>query len=280
MVLLVPTDVDTVPREVFVMSLRTIIAGVTVAAVAGMGAVHSGMEYLQVGFRQAGQALVEKIPTQIEIERLELLVEKVDKELSGARRVKVEANLNFDKAREQACELKAKLDRDLAQMTAIRNRLPGGCASGTENCSKPDIASLESALRSRMERYRQDQESLVRLEESVKRMEASVGALNQTFDKRRQERDTLAARLSVIRTDKAALELATGGIGTLPSSDTLTRGEKLAETLERTLKIENELARTEIDIVEAVVADKVNTINAAAEFDKLIGESSSDLVSK
>ncbi len=47
------TDVETAPRKVFVMSLRTITAGVSVAAAAGFSPVHSGMVYLQASFRQA-----------------------------------------------------------------------------------------------------------------------------------------------------------------------------------------------------------------------------------
>lgn len=250
------------------MMTRAILAGAAVTALVGLGTIRSVSEYVQVGFRQAGEAIEDRIPVQVEVDRLQVVLEKTDDELSSGRRVRAEAGLRTDKARRELAAQRDKLDRDRRQMELIRSKLPGGSSA----CGSVDQVELAKALKARMERYQLQAQAVARMETAVAALEDRYAELDESLEARRRDRDLLAQRLAAIRTEQATLELVAGGVGNLPSSDTLARGQALAEKLEDAIAVERQLVASPADAIDRMLADAESDADILAEFDRIFAE--------
>jgi len=172
------------------MITRTFLAGTTVAALVGLGAIGTLGEYIQVGFRQAGKAIEGQIPVQVEVDRLQLVLEKTDLELASGRRVRAEAGLRTEKARRELAAQRDNLDRDRKQMELIRSKLPGG----SNACGSVDQGELAKALKTRMARYQLQAQAVARMESAVAVLEDRYAELDTTLENRRRDHDLLALK--------------------------------------------------------------------------------------
>lgn len=250
------------------MLTRTILAVTAVTALVGLGTIRSASEYVQVGFRQVGEAIDGQIPVQVEVDRLQLVLEKTDNELSSGRRVRAEAGLRTEKARRELAAQQEKLEHDRKQMEIIRSKLPGGSSA----CSSVDQGELAKALKTRMERYQLQAQGVEHMETAVAVLETRYAELDETLEARRRDRDLLAQRLAAIRTEKATLELVAGGGGNLPSSDTLARGQALAEKLEDAIALERQLVAPPVDAIDRMLAEAESSEDILADFDRLFAD--------
>ncbi|TVP97641.1 MAG: hypothetical protein EA381_14540 [Planctomycetaceae bacterium] len=252
---------------------RMSVAVVVPVALLAIGGLTSGTEYARVFLNQGKQAVADRLPLQVEIDRLALVLEKFDDELGQARRVRAEAALRLEKAERQLQDRQASLAADRRKLESLRDRLQAEPAAECPTSRLSDDQRL-TAVRGQLERFRTGQLSLERLEQTVEKLRTSQRDLDDQLEQRRQQRDLLASRLEAIRTEKTTLEWAAGGMGNLPSSDTLARAESLAERLEDVLRLERELAGPPTEPLDHLLGKTNDSQRLLSDLDEVLASES------
>jgi hypothetical protein len=210
-----------------------------------LAGLKTSSEYLTVLSQQGTEAVADLVPMNIEIDRLETIIQNLDEDLAGARRVRAEAALSLEKAQTQLVAKQEELRTQRKQVEACKARLAdhgnsdGGCQSTAKG---KDLACLAKAC---LDRFKTTQRTVEALETTVSKLKTTQDEIVQKLETRRQERDLLVGRLDAIRSEKESLGWLAGGSGNLPSSDNLKRANELAEKLEDKLKVERAIVTTE-----------------------------------
>jgi chromosome segregation ATPase len=233
-------------------------------------------EYLNVLGNRGAKAIEEVIPMDVQIDRLGLILTKLDDELADSRRVRAEAAIRLEKASRQLEDKREELQEQRQQIENCKARLSDSGASDSA-CTAAKGKELASWTRSCLDRFKATQRTVENLEQTVEKLKQAQSELAAQLNTRRQERDELAARLEVIRTEKESLAWLAGGSGNLPSSDNLKRASELAVKLEDKLQVERAIVSTQDDLWSATAA---RDDAPAASSDSLLAEIDQTLGSK
>lgn len=208
----------------------------------------SSSEYVTVLSKQGTKAVADLVPMNVEIDRLETIIGKLDEELAGGRRVRAEAALSLEKAMQQLARKQEELQTLREQLEACKTRLneQGSSTAGCPSARKgKELAGLARAC---LDRFQTTQRAVEALEMTVTKLQAAQDEIVEQLEVRRQQRDLLVGRLDAIRSEKESLGWLAGGSGNLPSSDHLQRANELAEKLEDKLRVERSIVTTD-DVV-------------------------------
>jgi len=231
------------------IALAAAIAGGT-SSVVGLATTS---EYLNVLGNRGSKVIEDAIPIDVQIDRLALIVSKLDDELANSRRVRAESAIRLEKASRQLEDKREVLEEQRRQIESCKTRLSN---SGTKEggCSSTNGKDLAAWTRSCLDRFKASQRTVENLESTVQRLKTVQSELAGQLNSRRLERDELAARLDAIRSEKESLGWLAGGSGNLPSSDNLKRASELAEKLEDKLQVERAIVSTQDDVWSTIVS--------------------------
>jgi chromosome segregation ATPase len=225
------------------MMTKLSVAIALAAFASGIAGLATTSEYVRVVANQGKEAIQDNIPADVEIDRLGLILSKLDDELADSRRVRAESAIRLEKASRQLEDKREELDDQRKEVEACKSRLTD---SSTQDAGYSSAKATELAnwTKSCLSRFKATQKAVENLEQTVNNLKKVQSELADLLNTRRQQRDELAARLDAIRIEKESLDLLTGGSGNLPSSNNLKRADELAEKLEDKLKVEREILDT------------------------------------
>lgn len=249
------------------MKKQSLVVSLLVAALGATGV--TTREYVRAGWSEGIEFVEKNVPVSFDIARLHEVIKTLEGDIAKAQRTQVETGLKLEKDELNLANAQKALRSDQIQMLAIRNRLPGG----SDGCVGGVDTSLARKLQSMMDAYKAKQAQVEQLTEAVKSLKTAHGELTDQIKGRVQEHTQLVARLNQIQMRKATLELQAGGIGKLPSSDTLNRASQLAGRLEDKLEVETRLLKPAGSAVAKSPKSDVNPEEVTDEFDRTFGDS-------
>jgi DNA repair exonuclease SbcCD ATPase subunit len=229
------------------MLTKLSVAIALAAFASGIAGLATTSEYVRVVVNQGKEAIQDNIPADVEIDRLGLILSKLDEELADSRRIRAESAIRLEKASRQLEDKREELDDQRKEVEACKSRLTDANTQD-EGCSSAKATELANWTKSCLSRFKATQKAVENLEQTVINLKKVQSELADLLNTRRQQRDELAARLDAIRIEKESLDLLTGGSGNLPSSDNLRRADELAEKLEDKLRVEREIVPTQDDV--------------------------------
>jgi len=256
------------------MKKQPLVVTLLLAALGATGV--TTREYVRAGWSGVTEIVEENVPLSFEIARLAEVIKTLEAETAQAQRTQVETSLKLEKDELSLANAQKALRSDQIQMLAIRNRLPGG----SDGCVGQVDTTLAGKLQDMMDAYKAKQAQVEQLTEVVKTLKTAHGELTNQIKARVQQREELVIRLNQIRTRKATLELQAGGVGKLPSEDTLNRAKQLAGRVEDKLELETRLLKPAASAVAKSPKGDVNPEEVTDEFDRTFGGSKSKVTSR
>jgi hypothetical protein len=256
------------------MKKSSILVPVVLAALSATGV--TSREFIKAAFSEVKVTFEENIPLSIDLARLREIIKTLDNEIAKGRRTLVETSLKLEKDEQTLVTAQKSLRSEQIEMLAIRNRLPGGI----DGCVGEGVTALAGKLQRMMDAYKVKQAQIERLSESIKALKAAHAELSEQIQARVEKREELASRLNQIHTRKTTLELQAGGVGKLPSEDTLNRGEELANRIEDKLEVGSRLLKPILPALGNSSKDDVSPDGVTKEFDKIFVDSTGKISSR
>lgn len=260
---------------------RKVVVGM-LSAVGMLGALGisftEALEYAQVA--QAGVAKVarQELPLSVEIERMEVILGKLQQQLSGQNREVAKAQVALEDADAALQRDRDRADALLQEMQLLRAHQ----MSSTTSCGKVRIgchtvtaADVRGALARKLSSYESLCSAIAQREQMVERQRQAYHVLATRFGDWHQERELLTHRLEALRSRHAAQQATTGQNITSFDSTDLARASQLAEEVEQKLRIAEKEQALGSDPLSHLLSPEVEDIDVESRVDRLLGAESS-----
>lgn len=254
----------------------------TIAAVGILGALVmvSGFsfaevgEYFQVTRNRISQSLQRQIPLDVEIERLELLLEKTDQQVSRQKFHVAKAKVALEESQFALQRDKQVCQNLYASMRNLRDAQRDGGEIVQVGCHSVPASDVNRALAYKLASYKNRMETVSHREKSIQHQTVAFNNQFNSFGEWEQKRKMLALRVETLKARLSThLATATKASEGIPATE-LVRATELADDIERKLKIaetERALGTSTIDTFSDIKATQ-NT-NVVAEIDQLLESS-------
>lgn len=262
------------------MSRKVVMGMVGIVGLLGaMGlSLTEALEYAQVAQANVANAVQSELPLSIEIDRMEVILGKLQQQLSGQNREVAKAQVALEDA-------DAALERDRDQADALLREmqlLRVHQTSSTTSCGKVQIgchtvtaADVRGALARKLASYESICTAVSQREQMVERQRQAYHVLATRFSDWNQERELLTHRLEALRSRHAAQQAATGQDITSFDSTDLARASQLAEEIEQKLRIAEKEQALGSAPLSHLLSPEIEEADVEGRIDQLLGARSS-----
>lgn len=254
------------------------VAGLGILAVSSVGLVEA-VEYFQVAQQSVHEAIQNGIPLGVEIDRMEVILKKMDQQVGQQKYEVAKAQVALEDAeaslagKQRSCESllseMAKLrDMDCSPKTVATRSSCGSVSYRSYQVSKADV---KQALSHKLAAYKSQSSRLEAQRKAVEKQRAAWRALATRYDNWNQERQLLAHRLEALRARHKAQQVGSAMTGTIDTKE-LARASKLADDIDRKLRIaekQEALGTSPIDLL--LTGSETDSSGVEAEVDALLG---------
>lgn len=232
------------------------------------------LEYAQVA--QAGVAKVacQELPLSVEIERMQVILEKLQQQLSGQNREVARAQVALEDADAALQQDRERADNLLREMQLLRTHQ----TSSTTSCGKVRIGcytvtavDVRRALARKLSSYESLCAAIAQREQLVERQRQAYHVLATRFADWNQERELLTHRLAALRSRHAAQQAANGQDITSFDNTDLARASQLAEEIEQKLRIAEKEQALGSDPLGHLLSPEVEEVDIESRVDRLLG---------
>ncbi len=210
-------------------------------------------EYGTVARDGIRKTVSDSIPTDVELKRLQVMLDKVDGKVLDQKRLVARSQIELEDAEELLAQSKVKCEHIKYQMAAVRDRtVPvSTCGSSSSGGSGRRLSSLLSS-------YKTHASTLAAREKAVAAHRTAVSKLTARFDDWTMQRETLHQQLESLKARHAANGIARVD-GDDFSDDVLVRAMQLRDQLEGRIRVEERVAGeaplASVDWMDEGVAD-------------------------
>ena len=244
-------------------------AVVAVLSITGFG-VAEVAEYFQVARHNVNESIRESIPLDVEIDRMELLLKKMDQQVSKQKYQVAKSRVALEDAESEMVRDHKHAELMLANMRKLRDLQSGGQYVQV-GCHKVTSGEVRQALANHLAAYKSKTIACEARETAVTQQRKAYQSLKQRYDEWNQQRQLLSHRLETLRSRLAAQKAtANTDVVTIDSSE-LDRATQLAGRIETRLRIAETQQALGTDPVDSILNATTETRDVEAEVDALLG---------
>ncbi|QDV42232.1 Chromosome partition protein Smc [Stieleria neptunia] len=196
-------------------------------------------EYYQATREEIREASSESIPTEIELNRLQLLIQKLDTQAKEHKRVVARAKVDLEDAETLFADSQCKCRTLKQTIVHMRDQLPMFVSTGS-GCGGTVDPAFKSRLEHLISAYKTHSGTMEAREKAVTAHREAVTDLVNRFDRWSLQRDTLKQQLDSLRARQAATQIAVVDKASFDEDD-LSRAVELESKLDRRIRIEEQV---------------------------------------
>ncbi len=194
-------------------------------------------EYVTVAGDRVGDAVRGAVPLSVEIDRMEVLLKKMDKQVSSQKYAVARANVALQEVEADLVRQESRCEALVAGMRQLRALTSNRDASIVQvGCHQISSADVSQALAHKLATWKESNTGLAARQEAVSQQRKAFEALRQRYSDWQQQRKLLAYRLETLRSRHDAQQLAAETDTSVFKTADLARASELADRIERELK--------------------------------------------
>ena len=227
---------------------------VVLAGLSGLN-VNAVGEYAQVLRNRTSHAIDKAIPLSVEIDRMEVLLEKLNRQVTSQKYDVAKAKVALEDANTKWESNQLDCARSVSNMRKLRSAtstVSSGCGT-TVNVSQP-VASgnVHRALQQALATYKVKQAACKAQRDVIRQQQQAYGQLEERFAAWQNDRALLKQRLETLRVRYQAQQLASNTDTTVFDDADLARATELADKIERELRITEAQQRLDASPIDAI----------------------------
>ncbi len=232
-------------------------------------------EYTQVVRNRVHQGVKEAIPMSVEIDRLEVLLQKLNQQVASQKYLVAKANIGLQDAELEQERQESKSNNLLTEMKHLRGWLAASeYATIQVGCQKVNKGDISQALRHKLAAWKESSAATEACAEAVSAQKQAVVALNKQFTEWQNQRKLLGHRLEKLKAQAVAQQLKQRT--TLPELDQsdLARANELADEIEKEIRIAEAQDALGTDPLDQLLDEELtdDTSSLEAEIDAILGK--------
>jgi chromosome segregation ATPase len=232
-------------------------------------------EYLQVFGDKAGTAVKEHIPDSIELQRMDVLLQKLNGQVDQQKRAVATAKIALEDAEAEFQTTELACNRLKGELQQLRDltKADGEECSTLVSYRGISQADIRRALAGRLESWKQTSQRRDALGKALDLRRQAFAQLEAKFTEWQSQREQLAQRIETlkIRHQTASLS-ADADTSTFDNAD-LARTTELADGLERKLRIEEAKQAIGLDPLDGLLSTDVDDrTDLEAEVDSVLAQ--------
>ncbi|MCA9048379.1 MAG: hypothetical protein KDA89_06605 [Planctomycetaceae bacterium] len=265
---------------------RSVGVGMTVAAVlavAGFSLAEVG-EYLQVARNRVASVVRDEIPLSVEIDRMEVLLQKLDSQVSNQKYAVAKSRVALQDAEAEYQRSQGQCENLLSDMQQLRSLTKSAtatsCRTMSVGCRTVSGDDVHRALAYKLSSWKNASATARAREEALQQQRAAFSKLQQQFADWQSQRSLLAQRLETLKARHQTQQLSSETDKTVFNNADLARATQLADQIERELRIveaQQALGNGPMASLLTTASEISPAPNVEAEVDALLNSTSSDL---
>ncbi len=209
-----------------------VAAALMLALVTAGFSVAEDRQYVEVARARGNKALRELVPLSGEIDRLDLVLRKLDQQVAANQQQLITARAALTVAESNLADVEHGCQSLLSDMRQIRGLGSlDGCGNIRVGCRSISKAHLKYALAWKLTAWKRGTAIRSAHRDSVANQRAAVARLAADLNEWQEERSLLSSRLETLRTRLASHDLKTRQAGFFSGTD-LTEAKRLASEIE------------------------------------------------
>ncbi|MCG6155107.1 hypothetical protein [Rubinisphaera margarita] len=242
-------------------------------AVAGFSFAELG-EYSQVFRNRVNGAVHDRIPMSVDIDRMEVLIRKLDQQVESQKYLVAKANISLQDARMELQQKQSVSEGLLTEMRHLRGWLDtSSYATIQVGCHEVGRDDISTALRHKLAAWKEATATAEACAETVAQHEQACDALNHQFTEWQSQRQLLTHRLEKLKAQYLTQQMKQESTPALDQSD-LARATELADSIEKELRVAEAQAALGTTPLDQILSDQLNanTEDVEAEVDAILGK--------
>lgn len=246
-----------------------------VLAISGFGLAEV-TEYLQVARKNVSEAVRESIPVDVEIDRMEVLLSKLDKQVKRQKYQVAKGEIALENAQERLEKDHQHCKATLAKMRHLRELQqckPTPCGHIQVGNYRIAVSEISGALASKLDAYKAQAATLSEKERAVAAQKQAHAALLKKYADWNQQRELLSSRLETLRSRHEAQQAGrdVAGDSSFDSSE-LNRATQLADDIEARLQVAEKAEALGTGSLDHLLDGATEPpVDVTAEVDRLLG---------
>ncbi len=244
-------------------------AAVAVLSIAGFS-IAEVSEYFQVARNNVNESIRDSIPLDVEIDRMELLLKKMDQQVTKQKYQVAKAKVALEDAESDLARDYKHSDMIMANMRKLRGLQSSGQPVSV-GCHKVSNGDVRQALANHLAAYKAKTATCEATKTAVSQQRKAYESLTQRYDEWNQQRRLLSHRLETLRSRLAAQKAASNTAVLTFDTSELDRATDLANEIETRLRIAETQQALGTDPVDAILDSTTEASDVEAEVDALLG---------
>lgn len=235
-------------------------------------------EYLQVARNRVTSTVRSEIPLSVEIDRMEVLLKKLDGQVSQQKYAVAKSRVALQDADAEYQRAQTGCEGLLSDMQQLRHlatsSLTSSCGTITVGCQKVSGEDVRRALTYKFTSWKEVSATAKAREQALKQQQLAFNALEKQFTDWQSQRTLLAQRLETLRIRHQTQKLASETETTVFNNADLARATDLADQIERELRIVEAQQALGSDPAESLLSNGESdnsAVNVESEVDRLLG---------
>ncbi|MEI7698247.1 MAG: hypothetical protein WCK86_00510 [Planctomycetia bacterium] len=233
------------------------------------------VEYLQAAGDQAGEVIKTSIPDSLELQRMDVLLRKMNGQVDQQKRTVAEARIALEdsEAEFQTAELAcSRLKSELQQLRGLTKSDGEECAT-LVSYRGISQAEIRRALAGRLESWKQSSQRREALGKALELRRRAFAQLEAKFSEWQSQREQLAQRIETLKIRHQTASLSTDADTSVFDNADLSRATAFTDEIERKLRIEEAKQAIGIDPVDALLSTDVEDhTDLEAEVDSVLAQ--------
>jgi multidrug efflux pump subunit AcrA (membrane-fusion protein) len=200
-------------------------------------------DYARVAWASVTSFKEQIIPIEVEIERLDQVVGRIDTEVSANTRLLAKDSVSIDRFAE-------KISSDEIRLVKSKRKLSGMRDHFVSTACEADRAKLESTLLVSASRYKTEVETLESNRQALVARQANLAKLEASLESQKTQRDALKAKVEGLRAEALAMKMRGELSQTAIANSALREALDLAISIGDRLEVERRVFQSEIGIPE------------------------------
>ncbi|MCA8987558.1 MAG: hypothetical protein KDA78_07955 [Planctomycetaceae bacterium] len=229
-------------------------------------------EYTRVVKNRMHSAVKDSIPLSVEIERMEVLLTKLDDQVASHKYLVAKSQINLQEAEAELKRHESKSQNLFTEMKHLRSWIDATevatvCVSG-HRVSRTDIST---ALRHKLSAWKESEATVEACAQTVGEHRKATDALTMQFTEWENQRKLLGHRVEKLKAQVVAQQLKQEtSLAQLDQSD-LARATRLAEDIEKEIRINEAQAALGTSPLDHVLQEQVDdSADITAEVDAVL----------
>ena len=254
------------------VTIGMVVAGIITATGLSIAEVR---EYLQVAGNRTSESLRDAIPLSVEIDRMEVLVGKLDKQVASQKYAVARSKIALQDSKAEYARSKSRCQNLLAEMQQLRSlntaELPASNGCQTVAYRNVSASDVRTALSYKLTAYKEAEASCKAHTSAMSQQQQAYSRLEQQFSNWQSQRRLLSQRLETLRVRHQTQQLASETDTTVFNNADLARATELANQIEKELRIvEAQQALGSDPTSSFLTRESVQQVDVESEVDRLL----------